>query len=76
MDTSKHDMNGLFAQLGLDATRSGIYHFVKEHNIQADLTIDEAPFWSESQASFIADSIQEDGDWSEVIDQLDTMLRK
>ncbi len=76
MDTSKHDMNGLFNQLGLDSTRSGIYHFVKSHNIEADVTIDEAPFWSSSQASFIADSIAEDGDWSEIIDQLDAMLRK
>jgi len=76
MDTSKHDMIGLFDQLGLDSTRSGIYHFVKGHNIQADLTIDEAPFWNQSQANFLSDSIQEDGDWSEIIDQLDAMLRK
>jgi hypothetical protein len=76
MDTSVHNMNTLFAQLGLDNTRSGIYHFVKSHKIQDDLTIDEAPFWNASQASFLLDSLQEDGDWSEIIDQLDAMLRK
>lgn len=76
MDTSVHNMNNLFAQLGLDDTRSGIYHFVKSHQIQDDLTIDEAPFWNASQASFILDALQEDGDWSEIIDQLDAMLRK
>lgn len=76
MDTSKHDMHGLFEQLGLDSTRSGIYHFVKSHNIEADLMIEEAPFWSASQSSFLHDSLSEDGDWSEIIDQLDAMLRK
>jgi hypothetical protein len=49
---------------------------VKSHKIQDDLTIDEAPFWNASQASFLLDSLQEDGDWSEIIDQLDAMLRK
>lgn len=76
MDTSKHDMNGLFDQLGLDSTRSGIYHFVKSHNIQSDLKIDEAPFWNSAQANFLSESVAEDGDWSEIIDQLDAMLRK
>ena len=76
MDTSNHNMTGLFAQLGLDSTRSGIYHFVKANNIEPDITIVEADFWSSSQASFIADSLEQDGDWSEIIDQLDAMLRK
>jgi len=75
MDRSNHNMQGLFAQLGLDDTRSGIYHFIKAHKIQADITIAEADFWSSSQASFISDSLAEDGDWSEIIDQLDAMLR-
>lgn len=76
MDMSNHNMSGLFAQLGLDNTRSGIYHFVKANKIQADVPIVEADFWSASQASFISDSLEQDGDWSEIIDQLDAMLRK
>lgn len=76
MDRSQHDMAGLFAQLGLDNTRSGIYHFVKANNIEHDIPLEEAEFWNQSQASFISDSLQEDGDWSEVVDQLDVMLRK
>ena len=76
MDRSQHNMNMLFAQLGLDSTRSGIYHFIKSHSIQDDLTIDEAPFWNSAQSNFLQDSILEDSDWCEVIDQLDTMLRK
>ncbi len=77
MDRSNHNMQGLFAQLGLDDTRSGIYHFVKLHKIkEADVSIVEAEFWNASQSSFLADSLAEDGDWSEIIDQLDAMLRK
>ena len=77
MDRSNHNMQGLFAQLGLDDTRSGIYHFVKSHKIKADdISIAEAEFWSPAQSSFISDSLEEDGDWSEIIDQLDAMLRK
>ena len=77
MDRSNHNMPGLFAQLGLDNTRSGIYHFVKLHKIGDDnIRLSQAEFWSQSQARFIEDSLAEDGDWSEVIDQLDVLLRK
>lgn len=76
MDRSAHNMNGLFSQLGLDDTRSGIYHFIKCHKIQDDYKIAEAPFWNSAQVSFLQGALAEDGDWSEVIDQLDTMLRK
>ncbi len=76
MDTSAHNMNTLFEQLGLDGTRSGIYHFVKEHRIPDDMTIDEASFWNDSQRSFLRDSLENDAEWCEVVDQLDAMLRK
>jgi hypothetical protein len=77
MDRSNHNIPTLFAQLGLDNTRSGIYHFVKLHKIADNRTrLSQAEFWSPSQASFIEDALAEDGDWSEVIDQLDAMLRK
>ncbi|QTH63951.1 DUF2789 domain-containing protein [Psychrosphaera ytuae] len=76
MDTSNHNLTTLFEQLGLDGTRSGIYHFVKEHRIPDDMTIDEASFWTDAQRSFLRDSLDTDGDWSEIVDQLDAMLRK
>ncbi len=75
MDTSVHNITSLFSQLGLDNSPSGIETFVKSHKIKADIGIEDAEFWNVSQASFIADSLHEDSDWSEVIDQLDIMLR-
>ena len=76
MDTTQHTISTLFEQLGLDGSRSGIHHFVKEHSIPDDMTIDEASFWNDAQAQFLRDSLETDGDWSEMVDQLDAMLRK
>ncbi len=76
MDMSPHNMNTLFEQLGLDASPKGMKSFVENHNIPADMPLEEAPFWNQAQADFIKDSLQQDGDWSEFVDQLDAMLRK
>ncbi len=76
MDTSLHTISNLFEQLGLDGSTSGITDFIKDHSIPAHVAINDAEFWNRSQASFIKDSLQEDGDWSEVVDQLDAMLRQ
>mgnify|MGYP005992821917 CR=1 FL=1 len=76
MDMSQHNIETLFEQLGLDATNEGIESFIENHHIPANVKLDNAPFWNRSQAAFISDSLREDSDWSEVVDQLDAMLRK
>lgn len=76
MDTSTHDISTLFEQLGLDGSQSGVTDFVKVHTIPDNMTIDQASFWTDSQRSFLRDSLEVDGDWSETVDQLDAMLRK
>jgi len=75
MDTNLHNLTNLFAQLGLDNTKSAIDSFIAEHRLASSIRISEAPFWSNGQASFLTESLAEDGDWSEVIDQFDTLLR-
>ena len=52
MDTTKHDINTLFKQLGLPSSEAEIDTFIA------------------------AQSLAEDGDWSEVIDELDVRLRQ
>jgi hypothetical protein len=47
----------------------------KNSVIAPNVSIENAEFWNVAQASFLADSLQEDSDWSEIIDQLDIMLR-
>jgi len=35
----------------------------------------EADIWNTSQASFLKQAVEEDADWAEIVNQLDTMLR-
>ncbi|MEJ6473594.1 DUF2789 domain-containing protein [Pseudoalteromonas piscicida] len=75
MDTSQHTMSTLFAQLGLDNDPKAIETFVKQHRLPNDMLLSQAPFWNEGQRHFIEESLKEDADWSELIDELDAMLR-
>ncbi|WP_018690848.1 DUF2789 domain-containing protein [Algicola sagamiensis] len=76
MDTSAHNMTTLFTQLGLPSDDASIDQFIASHSLRKEQAIDEASFWTSSQACFIRESLTEDADWAEIIDQLDTMLRK
>lgn len=76
MDTTKHDITTLFKQLGLPSSESQIDAFIAENQLSATTLLQDAPFWDESQQHFIAESLAEDGDWSEVIDELDVRLRQ
>lgn len=76
MDTSAHTLNTLFAQLGLPNSDDDINAFIKEHrSLAGSIHLDEAPFWTTSQAGFLKEAIEEDSDWAEVTDQLDNALR-
>ena len=75
MDMTTHDMTTLFAQLGLDNSPSAIRAFVASHRIPTDISLAQASFWSNAQASFLTENLKQDADWSDVIDQLNVMLR-
>ncbi len=76
MDTSEHTLATLFDQLGLDSTDKAIEDFVNEHRPLAKQTeLHLASFWSVSQSAFLKQEIENDADWAEIIDHLDTMLR-
>lgn len=75
MDMTRHDMATLFAQLGLDSSPTAIKAFIDSHKIPANTSLAQAAFWTEAQASFLTENLKQDADWSEVIDQLDVMLR-
>ncbi|MDP4534912.1 DUF2789 domain-containing protein [Alkalimonas collagenimarina] len=74
MDTSTHTLSTLFAQLGLDNDQASIDQFVQQHKLAEHVHLADAPFWSKGQASFIAESLKEDADWAEVIDELNALL--
>ena len=76
MDTLFHSMKELFAQLGLDDDPAAIRAFIAQHRpLPLETLLFDAPFWSPSQSALIREKLQEDGDWSVLIDTLNTQLR-
>ncbi|QQX79053.1 DUF2789 domain-containing protein [Shewanella sp. KX20019] len=76
MDTTPLDLEHLFQQLGLESDSKAIELFITKHTIAAGLLIHQAEFWTVSQQHFLAEAIAKDAQWSDLIDHLDTLLRK
>nr|WP_086939086.1 DUF2789 domain-containing protein [Thaumasiovibrio occultus] len=76
MELFSHNLSALFEQLGLSSSPTDIKSFVSNHRLISGETITEAPFWHPSQRRFINEALEEDADWAEAIDLLDTLLRK
>lgn len=76
MDAPFHSFENLFRQLGLNTTPDAIALFIKEHKLSSDTPLAEAPFWTAPQAAFIQESLSEDSDWAEVVDQLNAQLHE
>lgn len=76
MDTSPHNMQTLFDQLGLDSSPAAIEQFIADHRpLPREIELAQAPFWNDSQASFLSEGIAADAAWAEIIDELDARLR-
>ncbi|MGS0681187.1 DUF2789 domain-containing protein [Shewanella sp. 125m-7] len=76
MDTTAQNFTQLFLQLGLESDDASIEAFISGHSLANVIPLHEAPFWNKAQKHFLIESIAEDAQWSEVIDHLDTLLRK
>uniref|UniRef100_A0A486XIC5 DUF2789 domain-containing protein n=1 Tax=Rheinheimera sp. BAL341 TaxID=1708203 RepID=A0A486XIC5_9GAMM len=74
MDTSVHNLKTLFAQLGLRNSENDIAQFLSQHKLAAGTAIEDAPFWQPSQASFLRESLKQDAEWCEIIDELSSLL--
>lgn len=76
MDTSPHNLQTLFQQLGLPDRPADIERFVADHRLMlAGAPLAAAPFWNAEQAVFLREAIEQDSDWCEAVDELDRMLR-
>ena len=76
METPIHTMSDLFQQLGLDSEPAAIDAFVAKHRPLSDrVLLADAPFWNASQASLLREEKAKDGDWTVVIDSLNSLLR-
>jgi len=77
MEFSIHHFHDLFAQLGLPNQPKQIQEFLSTHKlVPAHTRLHEADFWSPAQAAFLREAIEQDSDWSELVDQLSGALRK
>jgi hypothetical protein len=75
--THHHGMTDLFQQLGLPESKSAIRHFIHcNRPLPAETRLADAPFWTESQATFLRQMLKADSDWAVTIDQLDAALRE
>ena len=76
MDTTYHRFRELFEQLGLPSDALSIQSFLAKNSPLNDLIrLEEAPFWTTSQATFLREKIQLDADWAVVVDQLNIAVR-
>lgn len=75
MENQMHSLSNLFAQLGLPTDAAAIEQFIRTHNpLQPGVILCDAPFWTAAQAGFLRDEMLNDADWTEVIDELNTLL--
>jgi hypothetical protein len=76
MDTNVHTLQTLFDQLGLPSSELAVESFISQHKpLSNDVYLTKANFWSTSQRDFLEESLCEDSDWAEVVDQLNALLR-
>lgn len=76
MHSNHHYFCELFEQLGLPSDTSGIAAFIQRHApLSPDIRLEDASFWSSSQAALLRQHILEDSDWAMVADKLNLALR-
>lgn len=77
MHTPAYSLNTLFAQLGLDDSDAAIDMFIRTHRpIRPTVALPDAPCWNDAQRELLREAVADDSDWAEVVDQLDSLLRK
>jgi len=74
MDTGKHQLEQLFAQLGLDSDVTAIKVFLARHWLEPGQSLADAPFWTAGQADFLRQALLNDAEWSEAVDELAVLL--
>jgi hypothetical protein len=76
MDFSFHSLNALFQQLGLPSADSEIDSFLRIHTLKSGTRLVDAYFWTDAQSGFLQEALDDDADWTAIVDQLDSRLRQ
>lgn len=64
----------LFKQLGLSSEKIYVERFIERHQLNSHAELDSAIFWTSDQGAFLKEAISEDSNWSEVVDELASLL--
>lgn len=76
MDKIIHPFRELFAQLGLPSDVASIAKFIQVHSpLPGHIALPDADFWTPAQADFLRETLQEDAEWANQVDQLSEALR-
>lgn len=77
MDITPHSMEALFAQLGLPNDPPSIDRFIATcGRIDNGIPLHEARFWNPAQAAFLREALNQDAEWAETVDALNTRLHE
>lgn len=76
MHAPSYCLADLFDQLGLESSEDAINAFIRSHQLTADTRLENAPFWNPSQVEFFVEARNQDADWVELVDELDTFLHQ
>ncbi|MGH8493229.1 MAG: DUF2789 domain-containing protein [Moraxellaceae bacterium] len=74
MDTGRHDLSALFAQLGLPSDQGSINQFLVSHELPPGISLPKANFWTPAQSCFLAEALYEDAEWAEAADEMASLL--
>lgn len=75
MEPHTHTMSQLFSQLGQHSDAAAIARFITAYRpLPGEIRLSDAAFWTPTQAAFLHEAIQDDSDWSEIVDQLNSAL--
>lgn len=64
----------LFSQLGLANSPAAIELYVRTHQLPAELSLHDAPFWNKAQRSLLISHLVQDDDWAIWVDELNQQL--
>lgn len=75
MECQEHTLSNLFAQLGQPSDAQAIAQFIERYRaLPGAVQLHEAAFWTPAQAAFLREAVQDDADWAEIVEILNSVL--
>lgn len=66
----------LFQKLGLASDEKDMDSFVDNHQLTADIKLENAPFWNDEQRHFLSQYKSINDEWATTIELLDELLHE